>query len=289
VARRFARARLTYGHGTDNASDEAAWLVAAVAGVAPAELARHRRRRLTPAERARLHTLMRARIDTRKPLAYLLEHAWFAGERFYVDERAIVPRSHLAEFIRERLQPWIDPARVRRILDVGTGSGCIALAAARAFPAARVDAADISADALAVAATNRAQRPELARRVRLVESDLFAALGQERYDVILSNPPYVAPTALARLPAEYRHEPAVALAGGRDGLAIVCRLLAAAGEHLAPGGVLLVETGNSAERLQRRFPRIAFTWLTTVSGDESVFLLTREQCVEHRAAFAAAR
>lgn len=276
VAGRFARARLYFGHGTETALDEAAWLVGHVAGVAPSELEAHPDATLTAAQAQHLEQLTRARITTRAPLAYLLHEAWFAGRRYYVDERVLVPRSLIGEFIVERFQPWIDAGRVRRVIDIGTGSGCIAIALARAFTKARVDATDISRAALAVAKINVA-RHRLGRRVRLVESDVYAALDRTRYDVIVSNPPYVARRALTRLPAEYRHEPAGALAAGRDGLEIIERLLTGARAHLQPGGLLVVETGNSCARVAKRFPLLPFTWLTTERGDESVFLLTAEQ------------
>lgn len=285
TAQRLRRARLYFGHGTGNARDEAAWLIGHIAGLAPAALEDHLTQSLTAAQRARVPVLVRRRIATRKPLAYLINESWYAGERLYVDERVIVPRSHLAEFIGERLRPWIAGARVRRVLDLGTGSGCIAVAAARAFPQARVEASDVSNDALAVAAINL-RRLQLTRRVRLVQSDLFGNLGGSIYDVILSNPPYVQRPAWARLPREYRHEPALALVAGDDGLEVIVRILAAAADHLAAGGVLVVETGNSAARLQKIFTRVPFMWLTTAGGDESVFLLTAEQLAQHRPLFA---
>lgn len=260
-------------------------MIGHVAGAAPSELRNRLKRKLEPAAGARVRALVRRRIDTRTPLAYLLNEAWFAGECFYVDARVLVPRSHLAEFIGERLQPWIAAERVRRVLDLGTGSGCIAVAAARAFPGARVDASDISADALAVAAIN-VDRHGLSKRVRLIQSDVFDRLGDARYDVIVSNPPYVERSAVRKLPAEYRHEPALALVAGRDGLEILIRMLARAADYLNPGGVLVVETGNSAARLQRRFPRVPFVWLASATGDESVFVLTAEQLREQRAVFA---
>lgn len=284
VSRRLAGAKLHFGHGTDNALDEAAWLVGHVTGITPGELRLNLNRSLTPAQRRQTLALVQQRARQRKPLAYLINEAWFAGEQFYVDERVIVPRSHLAEFIRERLQPWIAPARVQRVLDLCTGSGCIAVAAARAFPSARVDASDVSPDALAVAAIN-VDRSELWEQVRLIRSDLFGALANAIYDVILSNPPYVERAALSKLPAEYRHEPTLAFIAGDDGLAIIKRILAEAADHLTPGGVLVVETGNSAEQVRRVYARVPFVWLTTTTGDESVFLLTAEQLAHYRREF----
>jgi len=284
IAERFTDAGLYFGHGTDNAVDEAAWLACHALNIAPAALDHHLEDALPPPVRERMLALARARIETRKPLAYLLNEAWFAGGRYYVDERVIVPRSHLGEFVLERFQPWIDVGRVQRVLDVCTGSGCIAIATARAFPEARVDASDISADALAVAAINVA-RHGLGDRVHLYRADCYDGLADARYDVILSNPPYVHPNELESLPAEYRHEPALALVSGDDGLALVRRLLAGAGQRLTPHGILLVETGNSAEHLQTVFPQVPFTWLTTSTGDESVFLLTAEQLGRYQTHF----
>ena len=284
IAERFTDAGLYFGHGTDNAVDEAAWLACHVLALTPAELDDHLDDDVETAMRQRLLALAGARIGTRKPLAYVINEAWFAGERFYVDERVIVPRSHLGEFVLDQLQPWIEPTRVRRVLDLCTGSGCIAIAAARAFPDARVDASDISADALAVAAIN-VTRHALDARVHLYQADCYDGLPDARYDVILSNPPYVDPAERDTLPAEYRHEPPLALVSGDDGLALVRRLLAGAGARLVPHGILLVETGNSAEALQAAFPTVPFTWLTTSTGDESVFLLTAEQLAQHQTLF----
>jgi ribosomal protein L3 glutamine methyltransferase len=224
--------------------------------------------------------LVGERITTRKPAAYLLKEAWFGGLSFYVDERVIVPRSLTVEFIAERFQPWIAPARTRRLLDLCTGSGCMAILAAHAFPDATVDAADISADALAVAHINVA-RHALAARVRLIQSDLYAALGDARYDVIVTNPPYVARRELARLPAEYRFEPVLALEAGSEGVDVILRILADAAAHLEPHGILVAEVGNSRIALERKMSDVPFTWLTTSTGDESVFLLTAQILAQH--------
>jgi len=285
--RRFRLAKLYFGHGTDNARDEAAWLVTSVLAIPFAELDANAERVLTDAEYRTLRDVAEQRIATRKPLAYLLHEAWFAGHKFYVDERVIVPRSLLGEFLRERFRPWVDPARVRRVLDLCTGSGCIAIAAALEFPQARVDAADISAAALAVARRN-VETFGLGERVQLLQSDLFAALAGRRYDLILTNPPYVDAADMAALPPEYRHEPELALASGHHGLDAIVRILASAAEHLEPGGVLIAEVGNSHAALRKRFPKAPFTWLDSPSGDDSVFLLGRETLVRHAAAFRAA-
>ena len=276
VERRFNDADLYFGHGTDNALDEAAWLVGSALRLAPHQLDEHLEDPLTAPEQAAIRALAETRITTRKPLAYLLQEAWFAGRKFYVDERVIVPRSLTGEFIVERFRPWIDATRVRRALDLCTGSGCMAVALAYAFPAARVDAADISNDALAIARIN-VENHGLRERVRLIRSDLFSALKDERYDLIVTNPPYVARAEMAALPPEYRHEPALALESGSQGLDAISRILAQAPEHLNPGGALVAEVGNSAAALQKKFPALPFTWLTTSTGDESVLLLTAEQ------------
>jgi ribosomal protein L3 glutamine methyltransferase len=286
--RRFAGAGLCFGHGTDNPLDEAAWLVGSALKITPHELDEHLQDELALPQQDAIRALVDTRIRTRLPLAYLLKEAWFAGLKFYVDERVIVPRSLTAEFIVERFQPWIDPTRVHRILDLCTGSACMAIACAYAFPQASVDAADISEAALAVARIN-VENHGLGERVRLLRSDLFGALTDERYDLIVTNPPYVAHSEMQTLPPEYHHEPALALASGVQGLDAVVRILADAPSHLNPGGLLVAEVGNSDERLQEKFPAVPFTWLTTSSGDESVFLLTAEQLQQHHATFASSR
>jgi len=269
-----------FGHGTDNALDEAAWLVSAAIAVPPAELAKHHRRPIAAAARARLKELVEQRIATRKPAAYLLNEAWFAGLRFYVDERVIVPRSLTGEFIRQGFTPWVDATRVRKILDLCTGSGCMAIACAVAFPSAQVDAADISNDALAVARIN-VDTHGLGDRVRLLQADLFSNLAGNRYDVIVTNPPYVGRAEMRTLPQEYRHEPRLALESGASGLDAITRILRDAADYLEPEGVLIAEVGNSNTALQKKFPRVPFHWLTTGSGDDSVFLLTAKQLIEH--------
>jgi len=284
--RRFAKAKLYYGHGTDNARDEAVWLVIATLHIPYDDLDAQADRLLNVAEQQTVRELAEARITTRKPLAYLLHEAWFAGLKFYVDERVIVPRSLIGDFIHEQFQPWIDPARAHRILDLCTGSGCIAIAAALAFPQAQVDGADISADALAVAHLNVTQH-ELAARVQLVQSDLYSGLTGRRYDLILTNPPYVDAADMAALPDEYRHEPTLALASGTQGLNAILHILAQAPAHLNPGGTLVAEVGNSHVALAERFPEVPFVWLTSVSGDESVFLLSAEELGRYAGRFLA--
>lgn len=274
LARRFQRAGLHYGHGTENALDEAAWLVSHVLRITPDRLTRRLDKPVIPSRIKIIDTLAAKRIKTRKPMAYLLKEAWFAGRPYYVDERVIVPRSLTGEFILERFHPWISAKRVRRILDMCTGSGCMAIACAHAFPRARVEAVDVAPESLAVARIN-IKRHRVGRRVQLLRSDLFQALKGKRYDVIVTNPPYVARTEMKSLPREYRHEPKLALVAGRDGLDAIVRILAIAPEHLTSGGILIGEVGNSAGALQKKFPSVPFVWLTSSSGDESVFLLTR--------------
>lgn len=275
-ARRLARAHVFFGHGTDNARDEAASLTLHALGLTHEGGAALYRRRVSRAGALRARQLITRRIAARIPAAYLTGRAWFAGLEFEVDPRVLVPRSPLAELIERRFEPWADPRRVRRILDLGTGSGCIAIACARALPRARVDAVDISRQALAVARRNVA-RHRLGRRVLLRESDHFSALGRATYDIIVANPPYVGARELERLPAEYRHEPRVALAAGPQGLDSVTVILREARRHLRAKGLLIVEVGNSEAAVARAFPRLPFLWLEFARGGGGVFLLTREQ------------
>ena len=254
IERRFDAAMPRFGHGTDNAHDEAAWLVLRGLGLpfdAPLTS------QVKQEDEDRIAQLAERRVSERIPVAYLLKEAWLAGQPFFVDERAIIPRSHIAELLAPKLTGGKPP---RRVLDLCTGSGCLAILAARAFRSARVDAADISTAALAVARTNVA-RHHLGRRVRVRRSDLFDALGGERYDLILTNPPYVTAAAMASLPPEYRHEPRLALAGGEDGLDLVARIMAQAPAHLSEGGVLVCEVGDGKAAVQRRFGRLGLTWL----------------------------
>jgi ribosomal protein L3 glutamine methyltransferase len=275
-ARRLKRARVFFGHGTDNAWDESAALVLHALELPHDAGAAHYRRRVSARAAQRAAELLSRRVSERIPAAYLTGVSFFAGLRFKVDTRVLVPRSPLAELIERRFAPWIEARRVRRVLDVGTGSGCIAIACARALPRARVDAVDISPGALQVARDN-VRRRRLTRRVRLVKSDHFRALGRASYDIIVSNPPYVGARELAGLPPEYRHEPRVALAAGRAGLDSVRVILRQARRHLRPRGLLIVEVGNTERAVRRAFRRLPFVWLQFERGGGGVFLLTREQ------------
>jgi len=271
-ARRFAAAGLAFGHGTDNARDEALALALAVLGRSPYATDRAvLDEPLSAPEREAVIELFVRRIRERRPAAYLTRRTWFAGLELYVDERVLVPRSPLAEWIERGFSPWLDPARVRRVLDLGTGSGALALACARAFESARIVAADLSGEALEVARMNAA-RHGLGDRIDCVRSDLFSAI-EGRFDLVVSNPPYVRSASLARLPPEYGHEPRLALEGGRDGLDCVRRLLADAGGYLAAGGILAVEVGEARPALEAAFPRLPSIWLDLERGGDNVFLL----------------
>jgi ribosomal protein L3 glutamine methyltransferase len=250
TARRFAAAKLHYGHGTDNARDEAAYLV-----LRALDLPFHADARIpvSDADLRRVTKLADRRIRERIPTAYLLKEAWLDGLPFYVDRRVIVPRSHIAGL----LHSW--PGRVRRVLDMCAGSACLAVLAARAFPFAKIDAVDISDASLAVAERNR-QLHGLQRRIELVRSDLFSALRGRRYDLILTNPPYVPQAVMRRLPREYRYEPGLALGAGEDGMDLVSRILAVVPDHLRPGGALVCEIGDNRAALERRYPRLPLSW-----------------------------
>lgn len=274
---RFNEAGLFFGHGTDNAYDEAAYLILHTLHLPLDRLEPFLDARLLPHEVARLADIVERRARDRVPAAYLTREAWLQGFRFYVDERVIVPRSYLAPLILEQFQPWLtDPDGVTRALDMCTGSGCLAILLAQAFPEAQVDAVDLSGDALTVAARN-VEDYGLEEQVRLLSSDLFSALAGETYDLIVCNPPYVTAPSMAALPPEYRHEPAMALGSGEDGLDALRLILRDAPAHLAPGGLLAVEIGHNRLAVEQAFPDLEFTWPELEGGDDSVFLLTREQ------------
>ncbi len=282
AASTFGATDLAYGHGTDNALDEAVALVLGLLhldhDLPPAYLSS----RLLPAERARVVEAIRRRVEDRVPVPYLTGRATFAGLEFAVDSRVLVPRSPIAELIEGHFEPWLTVEPLR-ILDLCTGSGCIAVALALAFPGADVDAVDLSADALALARRN-VERHGVADRVRVIGSDLYAALEPARYDLIVSNPPYVSLDEMAALPAEYRHEPALGLVAGAEGLDVVERILAQARDWLTEEGVLVVEVGGAQEALVRRHPEIPFLWPEFARGGDGVFVLSAHELMDPIAA-----
>ncbi len=272
---RLARARLAYGHGTTNAWDEAVYLVLHALKLPPDCLTPYLARKLTAPERTRALRLITERIRRRVPAAYLTREAWLGDYRFYVDERVIVPRSYIAELLRAERAPWLAPRRrILHVLDLCTGSGCLAILLAKTFPAAQIDAVDIARDALAVARRNVATY-RLRQRIRLAQSDMFSALAAARYDLIVANPPYVAADTMRKLPPEYRHEPSLALAGGKDGLDAVRVILRESAAHLNDNGLLVVEVGHHRARVEAAFPRMPFVWPETSGGDDCVFILER--------------
>lgn len=274
---RFNQTGLFFGHGSDNAYDEAAYLILHSLHLPLDQLEPFLDARLTLSEVQAVLNILNRRVNERLPAAYLTHEAWLGEHRFYVDERVIVPRAFIAELLREQIAPWIsEPETVGSVLDLCTGSGCLAILAALAFPNARIDAADISPDALAVAAIN-VSTYQLDDQIELMLSDLFTGLRGRTYDLILSNPPYVNAASVAALPEEYRHEPALALGSGEDGLDATRTILACAREHLKPDGILIVEIGHNRDILEATFPHLPFTWLDTSAGDQHVFLLRREE------------
>jgi len=278
---RFSAAGLAYGQGTGNALDEAAFIILEALGLPVDDINPWLDARLTLPERLRVGGLILDRVETRKPAAYLLGRAYVQGVAFRVDERVIVPRSYIGELLAtghfhgDGLCLVADAAQVGRVLDLCTGSGCLAILAAMAFPEAEVDAVELSKDALEVARLNLADHA-LEQRVKLLHGDLYAPLGRERYDLILTNPPYVDGEGMAGLPPEFRCEPAMALAGGADGLDLMRRIIAGAGEHLNPGGGLLCEVGRAGESLEAAFPDLPFLWLDTEESEHEVFWLPTE-------------
>ena len=270
---RFNAARLFFGHGSDNAWDEAVYLTLHTLSLPLDRLEPFLDARLLPHERQALLEIYRRRCEDRLPAAYLTNEAWLGEHHFYVDDRVIVPRSFIAELLEEQLAPWIeDPWAIESALDLCTGSGCLAILTALAFPEAQIDAVDLSKDAISVAERNVAEY-ELQDRVQLIQSDAFSQLQGKRYDLIISNPPYVDARAVAALPPEYLHEPELALGSGEDGLDFTRIILREAKKHLTEQGLLIVEIGHNREALEAAYPSLPFTWLDTAAGDEYVFLL----------------
>ena len=274
---RFHRAGLFFGHGSTEAYDEAAYLVLHTLALPMGRLEVFLDACVTSQERPALLEIITRRTEERIPAAYLTHEAWMGDFRFYVDERVIVPRSYFGELLEDGLAPWLpEPEIVASALDLCTGSGCLAILMAHAFPNAHITAVDLSADALAVARRN-VDDYHLQERIELVQGDVFGTLGERRFDLIISNPPYVTADAMAEIPAEYRHEPELALAAGKDGLDVVRRILAGARKHLNPGGVLAVEVGHNRELVEEAFPELPFTWLSSRSDEGKVFILQRDQ------------
>ncbi len=272
----FNQTKLYYGHGTDNAQDEAITLIVDTLhlphDISPALLDS----RLSSDEKELLYKMIQRRVSEHVPVPYLTHTAWFAGEPFYVDERVLIPRSPIAELIENHFQPWIEIESIKNILDLCTGSGCIAIACAKVFPDAAIDASDISRDALDVAKIN-VRNHHVEDQLKLYQSDLFSELPQKKYDVIISNPPYVDAEDMETLPDEYHHEPSLGLAAGKNGLDFALPILRDAKKFLSPHGILIVEVGNSEHALAELFPEIPFTWLEFHRGGGGVFLLTAEQ------------
>ena len=277
---RFRKAGLHFGHGCTNAHDEAAYLILCALHLPHDELEPYLDARVLPQESEAILAWFHERIETRKPASYLTHEAWLGDYRFYVDERVIVPRSFIAEImLNDGLAPWIEYSElVHRVLDLCTGSGCLAILAAHHFPDAEIDAIDISHDALDVAQINVGEYA-LEEHIRLLQSDVFSAVEGEKYDLIVSNPPYVDAPSVAALPQEYLHEPPESLGSGEDGLDVTRIILERATEFLNPYGVLVVEIGHNRHELEMQFPQLPFVWLETASGDGFVFLLTREMLV----------
>lgn len=274
---RFNDAKLFFGHGSSNAFDEAAYLILHTLKLPLDKLEPFFDARLLPDEIAAVLKVIERRAVERVPAAYLTNEAWLGDYRFYVDERVIVPRSFIAELIPEQFAPWVaDPDSVMNILELCTGSGCLPIMLADAFPGAQIDAVDISADALAVARRN-VEDYELQDRITLIESDLYTKVPKKKYDLIVTNPPYVNAGSMNKLPQEYLREPQIALAGGADGMDLVRKIVAGAAERLTKHGVLVVEIGNERDFAEAAFPDLELTWVSTSAGDDMVFLLSADQ------------
>ena len=272
---RFYQAKLFFGHGSNDAYDEAVYLILHTLHLPVDTLAPFLDAQLTNIERAEVLSVIQKRVEQRIPAAYLTHEAFRGEYSFYVDERVIVPRSFIAELLRQQLSPWIaDPDAITRVLDLCTGSGCLAILCADTFPNAHIDAVDLSSDALQVAARNVSDY-ELQAQISLIESDLFAKLDGRQYDLIISNPPYVDADSVAALPQEYLHEPVLSLGSGKDGLDATRLILQHAAEHLTENGILIVEIGHNRDVLEAAYPKLPFTWLDVTAGDQFVFMLHR--------------
>ena len=284
VERQLINAELFFGHGTDSAFDEAAWLVMVAAGIDPSAEQVDWQQALNYSQQSAVKELAERRIKTRKPLAYLVNQTWFAGHEFYIDERTIIPRSYLGEWIPGRFEPWLGRTPIKAVLDLCTGSGCIAVAVALAFPEAEVDATDISTAALDVAAIN-IERHALGQRIRLLQGDLFHAISETvRYDLIICNPPYVSDQTIVALPQEHSFEPRLALTGGRDGLDVVHRVLTEARRYLKKTGRLFMEAGNAAA-VEKTWSSVPFTWRASLTGESAVLTLTAAELSRYREHF----
>lgn len=269
-------ADLSYGHGSPDAAEEASFLICRALKLPFERFETFYDAALTHNELVRLVHLIDRRVHDKTPTAYLLKEAWLTGHRFYIDERALIPRSYIAELLEEDLAPWIeDPYAVQSVLDLCTGSGCLAILAKGTFPNAHVTGSDISSDALEVAKINRRDYG-LENELELVQGDLFSSLQDRRFELIITNPPYVTTASMARLPAEYRHEPALALGAGDDGMDVVRRILREAKDHLTENGIIVVEVGDGLEAVEAMYPNLPITWLTVSGGDDQVFMARAE-------------
>lgn len=285
-AQLFEEAQLYFGHGTDNAMDEAAYIVLSITKNLPVNDEQVFSYDVSGVEKQKILDIFERRIVEKIPAGYLVEEAWFAGLAFFVNKDVLIPRSPFAELIDEHFAPWVNVEKTQKILDLCTGSGCIGIACATYFPKAYVDLADISTAALRVARKN-IQQHELEKRVEAIESDLFEALADKTYDLIVSNPPYVGREELSSLPDEFYQEPQLGLDGGVSGLDLVHKILAQAAEHLNDGGVLYLEVGNTDEALQQCYPEVPFLWQDFEYGGHGIFMLTKEQLLEYRSLFQA--
>ena len=278
VFKQLTAADLFYGHGLNDAWDESVMLVFSVLALALDSDESVLEHSLTDNQWQQIQQLVQRRINERVPIAYLVNKAWFMGLPFYIDERVLIPRSPFGEWLERRFSPWVDPSHIKRILEIGTGSGCMAIAASYVFPEAQIDALDISTDALAVAKHNVHQH-HVEERVRLIQSDCFSALvPKQQYDLIISNPPYVSQAEIEELPSEYQHEPVkTALYASDEGMSIVSTILREASEYMTEHAILVVEVGYSDQQLIECYPHAPFTWLECEFGGQGLFLLTREQ------------